>query len=76
MTTKAEHEENAKEFCEELRALLDVCEVRGCTRKRMGQSLIGIGVSCIMEDTGDLKETKAQSSATMKAWFEIISRED
>jgi hypothetical protein len=76
MTTIEEEEQNAKEFCEELRALLDVCEVRGCTRQRMGQSLIGIGVSCIKDDVVDLEKTKAQSRAIMKAWFRIIEEED
>lgn len=76
MTTKAEQEDNAREFCEELHSLIDVCEVRGCNRHRMGQSLIGIGISCMNDDNGDIEHTKRHAQATMRAWLEILSKED
>jgi len=78
MATKQDEEEqeNAKEFCEELRALVDVCEVRGCTRKRMGQALIGIGISNIADDNQNLERTKTETAAIMRAWFDLLKEED
>ena len=78
MATKQDEEEqeNAKEFCEERRALVDVCEVRGCTRKRMGQALIGIGISNIADDNQNLERTKTETAAIMRAWFDLLKEED
>ena len=78
MATKQDEEEqeNAKEFCEELRALVAVCEVRGCTRKRMGQALIGIGISNIADDNQNLERTKTETAAIMRAWFDLLKEED
>lgn len=74
--SKLEREENAQDFCDELRSLIDVHEVRGNDRHRMGQSLIGIGISCMHEHSGDLETTKRQANATAKAWYNILSKED
>ena len=71
-----EEQDNAKEFCEELRSLIDVCEVRGCTRKRMGQALIGIGISNIADDNQNLERTKTETDAIMRAWFDLLKEED
>ena len=70
-----EEEENAKDFCEELRSLVDVHEVRGCHRKRMGQALIGCGMSTLNESTDDKEKVKAMAREMVKAWSEIIDED-
>ena len=67
-----EEEENARDFCEELRSLVDVHEVRGCTRRRMGQALIGCGMTTLNESTDDKERVKALAREMVKAWSEII----
>ena len=44
-----EEEQDARDFCEELRSLVDVHEIRGCRLKRMGQALMGCGMSTLKE---------------------------
>jgi hypothetical protein len=70
-----EEEENARDFCEELRSLVDVHEVRGCTRRRMGQALIGCGMSSLNESTDDKEKVKAMAREMVKAWSEIIDED-
>ena len=67
-----EEEENARDFCEELRSLVDVHEVRGCPRSRMGQALIGCGMTTLNESTDDKEKAKAMAREMVKAWSEII----
>ena len=70
-----EEEESARDFCEELRSLVDVHEVRGCTRRRMGQALIGCGMSSLNESTDDKEKVKAMAREMVKAWSEIIDED-
>jgi hypothetical protein len=70
-----EEEENARDFCEELRSLVDVHEVRGCTRGRMGQALMGCGMSTLNESTDDKEKVKAMAREMVKAWSEIIDED-
>ena len=42
-----EQEEAAMDFCEELKALADVHEVRGCDVERMGNAMIYAGLCAI-----------------------------
>jgi len=70
-----EEEENARDFCEELRSLIDVHEVRGCTRRRMGQALIGSGMSTLNESTDDKEKAKAMAREMVKAWSDIIDED-
>ena len=70
-----EEEENARDFCEELRSLVDVHEVRGCTRGRMGQALMGCGMTTLSESTDDKEKAKAMAREMVKAWSEIIDED-
>lgn len=70
-----EEEENARDFCEELRSLVDVHEVRGCTRGRMGQALMGCGMTTLNESTDDKEKVKAMAREMVKAWSEIIDED-
>ena len=70
-----EEEESARDFCEELRSLVDVHEVRGCTRRRMGQALMGCGMSSLNESTDDKEKVKAMAREMVKGWSEIIDED-
>jgi hypothetical protein len=70
-----EEEENARDFCEELRSLVDVHEVRGCTRWSMGQALMGCGMTTLNESTDDKERAKAMAREMVKAWPDIIDED-
>ena len=70
-----EEEECARDFCEELRSLVDIHEIRGCQRKRMGQALMGCGMSTLNESTDDKEKVKAMAREMVKAWSEIIDED-
>jgi len=70
-----EEEETARDFCEELRSLIDVHEVRGCTRERMGQALIGCGMFNLNESTDEKGKAKAMAREMVKAWSDIIDED-
>ena len=72
----SDEEEAAKEFCEDLRSLTDVTEVRGCTRKRMGQALIGCGIQILNEGCDDSEEALLLAEQMLAAWTEIIESKD
>jgi len=70
-----EEEENARDFCEELQSLVDVHEIRGCTRGRMGQALMGCGMTTLNESTDDKEKAKAMAREMVKAWSDIIDED-
>jgi hypothetical protein len=70
-----EEEECARDFCEELRSLIDVHEVRGCSRGRMGQALMGSGMTTLNESTDDKEKAKAMAREMVKAWSDIIDED-
>ena len=72
----SDEEQAAKEFCEDLRSLTDVTEVRGCSRKRMGQALIGCGIQSLNEGCDDTEEALRLAEQMLNAWTEIIESED
>jgi hypothetical protein len=70
-----EEEENAKDFCEELKSLVEVHEVRGCRRQRMGQALIGFGMSELGESMPDKEKAKLLARQVVSAWSDIIDED-
>jgi len=72
----SDEDQAAKEFCEDLRSLTDVTEVRGCTRKRMGQALIGCGIQSLNEGCDDSEEVLRLARQILEAWTDIIESED
>ena len=45
--TSLDEEDCAKDFCEELRGLMEIHETRGLARKRMGQAMVGFGAATL-----------------------------
>ena len=72
----SDEDQAAKEFCEDLRSLTDVTEVRGCSRKRMGQALIGCGIQSLNEGCDDTEEALLLAEQMLAAWTEIIESKD
>tara|TARA_R100001086_G_scaffold231089_1_gene151639 strand:- start:627 stop:932 length:306 start_codon:yes stop_codon:yes gene_type:complete len=72
----SDEEQAAKEFCEDLRLLTEVTEVRGCTRTRMGQAMIGCGIQSLKEGCDDPDEALHLAEQMLEAWAEIIQREN
>ena len=72
----SDEEQAAKEFCEDLRSLTEITEVRGCTRKRMGQAMIGCGIQSLNEGCDDSEEVLRLARQILEAWTEIIESED
>ena len=72
----SDEEQAAKEFCEDLRSLTDVTEVRGCSRKRLGQALLGCGIQSLNEGCDDTEEALLLAEQMLAAWTEIIESED
>lgn len=72
----SDEEQAAKDFCEDLRSLTEVTEVRGCTRKRMGQAMIGCGIQSLKEGCDDTEEALMLAEQMLAAWTDIIESED
>ena len=70
-----EEEQDARDFCEELRSLVDVHEVRGCRLQRMGQALMGCGMSTLKESIDDKEEAKRLAKEMVKTWCDIIDED-
>jgi len=72
----SDEDQAAKEFCEDLRSLTEITEVRGCTRKRMGQAMIGCGIQSLNEGCDDSEEVLRLARQILEAWTDIIESED
>jgi len=67
--TSLDEEDCAKDFCEELRTLMEVHEVRGCGKKRMGQAMVGFSVATLSESGEDHEEVAKIVELTMNVWL-------
>ena len=72
----SDEDQAAKEFCEDLRSLTEVTEIRGCSHKRMGQAMIGCGIKSLREGCDDSEEALRLARQMLEAWAEIIVSED
>lgn len=63
----SDEEETAMDFCEELKSLAEVHEVRGCEVERMGNAMIYAGLCAIN------RRSRNRAEAAMKT-VEIIER--
>lgn len=63
-----EQEEAAMDFCEELKSLADVHEVRGCPMDKLGNSMVYAGLCAINQHTGNLAETERRAAEITKRW--------
>lgn len=71
----SEEQEQAKDFVEELRSLVDVHEVRGCPMQRMGQALMGCGMATLKDSTEDKEEAKAIAREMVEVWSGFIDED-
>ena len=67
----SDEEQAAKDFCEDLKNLTEISEVRGCTRTRMGQAMIGCGLQTLKEGCSDPQKALKIAEAMMDAWEEL-----
>jgi len=67
--TPLDEEDCAKDFCEELRLLMEIHETRGLLRKRMGQSLVGFGVATLNDASKNQGEVVEIVEKTMNIWL-------
>ena len=67
-----EEEQDAKDFCEELRSLVDVHEVRGCGMQRMGQALMGCGMATLKDSTDNKAKAKLMAMEIVDAWCDVM----
>jgi hypothetical protein len=66
----------ALDFCEDLRTLTEVSEVRVASKKRMGQSLIGCGLQNLKEGCRDADHAKRIALAIIESWEELCDNEE
>lgn len=64
-----DEEDDARDFCEELRSFIEIHEVRGCSRKRIGQAMIGFGVSKLNEVCPSTEEVIKITEKTINVWL-------
>lgn len=68
--TSLDEEDCAKDFCEELRGLIEIHETRGLVKGRMGQAMVGFGAAAL-RDAGNSKiETARICESTIHIWLE------
>ena len=70
-----DEEQAAADFCEDLRNLTDVSEVRGCSQRRMGQAMIGCGLVNLKEGC-DSRKALSLARAMLDAWEELVITEE
>ena len=69
---EGDEERATREFCQDLRELSDVTEIRGCSRKRIGQAMIGCGIYALKESEQDSEEALRLANIMIEAWSGII----
>ena len=74
---QSDEERAAAEFCEDLKNLSEVSEVRGCSHRRMGQAMIGCGLQSLREGCDDPHKALNLARAMVDAWEDyVISDEE
>ena len=74
---QSDEERAAAEFCEDLKSLSEISEVRGCSHKRMGQAMIGCGLQSLQEGCDDPHKALNLARAMVDAWEDyVISDEE
>ena len=74
---QSDEERAAAEFCEDLKNLSEVSEVRGCSHRRMGQAMIGCGLQSLQEGCDDPHKALNLARAMVDAWEDyVISDEE
>ena len=68
--TSLDEEDCAKDFCEELRCLMDIHETRGLVRKRMGQAMVGFGAATLKDACDKKIEAARICEKTIHIWLE------
>jgi len=73
---QSDEERAAAEFCEDLKSLSEVSEVRGCSHKRMGQAMIGCGLQSLQEGCDDPHKALNLARAMVDAWEDYVIPEE
>jgi len=71
----SEEDACAMDFCEELKSLADVHEVRGCPMEKIGNSMVYAGLCAINQHTGNLAETERRAAEITKRWRQFPREE-
>jgi hypothetical protein len=69
---QSDEERAAAEFCEDLRNLADVGEVRGCSQRRIGQAMIGCGLLSLRDGCDDPHKALSLARAMVDAWEDYV----
>ena len=64
------------EFCEDLRNLAEVSEVRGCSQRRIGQAMIGCGLQTLQEGCSDPHTALHMARTMLDGWEELVVLEE
>tara|TARA_R110002020_G_scaffold111306_2_gene256910 strand:+ start:382 stop:681 length:300 start_codon:yes stop_codon:yes gene_type:complete len=73
---QSDEERAAVEFCEDLKNLSEVSEVRGCSQKRIGQAMIGCGLQSLNEGCDNPQKALTLARAMVDAWEEFITSDE
>ena len=68
--TSLDEEDCARDFCEELRCLMEIHETRGLVRKRMGQAMVGFGAATLKDECDEKIEAARICEKTIHIWLE------
>jgi len=68
--TSLDEEDCARDFCEELRCLMEIHETRGLVRKRMGQAMVGFGAATLKDACDKKIEAARICEKTIHIWLE------
>ena len=71
----SDEDDASMDFLEDLRALTEISETRGCTPKGMGQTLIGCGLHNLKEGCRDTEHAKKIANAIIDSWEEWCNNE-
>ena len=74
---QSDEERLAEEFCEDLKNLSEVSEVRGCSQRRMGQAMIGCGLQVLKEGCNeDTRKALTIARTMLTAWKSFAEAEE